>query len=81
MIKSNRLVSGEGREGFSNAAPALPVMLRDAPVPTSNALGKCAAILRARNIKLWGKLRARQLGGIKFRRQAPIGKYIMDFVS
>jgi len=30
---------------------------------------------------LWRKLRARQLGGAKFRRQAPIGPYIVDFVS
>ena len=31
--------------------------------------------------KLWGFLRARQLNGVKFRRQAPIGRYIIDFVS
>ena len=31
--------------------------------------------------KLWGHLRARQLGGVKFRRQAPIGNYIVDFVT
>jgi very-short-patch-repair endonuclease len=31
--------------------------------------------------KLWGFLRCRQLNGVKFRRQAPIGKYIVDFVS
>jgi len=30
---------------------------------------------------LWKYLRARQLEGIKFRRQQPIGKYIVDFVS
>jgi very-short-patch-repair endonuclease len=30
---------------------------------------------------LWSKLRARQLSGVKFRRQVPIGSYIMDFVS
>ena len=30
--------------------------------------------------KLWGYLRANQLGGFKFRRQAPIGNYIVDFV-
>jgi len=29
---------------------------------------------------LWSKLRARQIEGCKFRRQAPIGKYIVDFV-
>ena len=30
---------------------------------------------------LWFKLRARQLTGIKFRRQVSIGPYIVDFVS
>ncbi len=29
---------------------------------------------------LWTHLRRRQLAGCKFRRQAPIGKYIVDFV-
>ena len=29
---------------------------------------------------LWGRLRRRQLGGFKFRRQRPIGPYICDFV-
>jgi very-short-patch-repair endonuclease len=28
---------------------------------------------------LWQKLRGRQLGGYKFRRQHPIGNYIVDF--
>ncbi len=30
---------------------------------------------------LWNYLKARQLGDIKFRRQQPIGRYIVDFVS
>jgi very-short-patch-repair endonuclease len=30
--------------------------------------------------KLWSHIRNRQLMGFKFRRQAPIGKYIVDFV-
>jgi very-short-patch-repair endonuclease len=29
---------------------------------------------------LWSQLRARQIEGCKFRRQTPIGKYIVDFV-
>jgi very-short-patch-repair endonuclease len=29
---------------------------------------------------LWSWLRKKQLGGYKFRRQEPIGKYIVDFV-
>ena len=30
---------------------------------------------------LWMKLRNRQLEAVKFRRQQPIGSYIVDFVS
>jgi adenine-specific DNA-methyltransferase len=30
---------------------------------------------------LWIKLRNKQLGGVKFRRQQPIGPYIVDFTS
>jgi very-short-patch-repair endonuclease len=30
--------------------------------------------------KLWSKLRNRQLGGLKFTRQEPIGSYYADFV-
>lgn len=32
-------------------------------------------------IMLWQHIRQRQINGIKFRRQTPIGKYICDFVS
>jgi very-short-patch-repair endonuclease len=31
--------------------------------------------------KLWSVLSARQLGGVKFRRQVPLGPYIADFAS
>ena len=31
--------------------------------------------------RLWSILRNRQLSGVKFRRQFPIGKYILDFYS
>jgi very-short-patch-repair endonuclease len=30
---------------------------------------------------LWAKLRNKQLEGVKFRRQQPIGPYIVDFAS
>jgi len=30
---------------------------------------------------LWGKIKAKQLQGIKFRRQQPVGNYIVDFIS
>lgn len=29
---------------------------------------------------LWSRLRSRRLAGLKFRRQAPIGRYIVDFL-
>ncbi|WP_193725758.1 endonuclease domain-containing protein [Ferruginivarius sediminum] len=29
--------------------------------------------------RLWRALRMRQLGGVKFRRQHPVGRYILDF--
>jgi very-short-patch-repair endonuclease len=30
---------------------------------------------------IWSWLRAKKLNGVKFRRQEPVGKYIVDFVS
>lgn len=47
-------------------------------------------VLRARELRkqttpaekiLWEQLRNRRLNGIKFRRQHPLGKYIVDFYS
>ncbi|MEX2577265.1 MAG: DUF559 domain-containing protein [Halofilum sp. (in: g-proteobacteria)] len=32
-------------------------------------------------LRLWYHLRARRMGGYKFRRQYPIGPYIVDFVA
>ena len=29
---------------------------------------------------LWDRLRQRKLGGLKFRRQAPMGAYVLDFL-
>ena len=31
-------------------------------------------------VKLWNKLKNRQLLNLKFRRQVPIGKYVVDFL-
>ena len=45
---------------------------------------KLAKQLRARptacEAKLWARLRGRQLNGLKFRRQSPIGPYVADFL-
>ena len=44
-----------------------------------------AKMLRTRSTDaeraLWRRLRSRQISGAKFRRQAPIGRYIVDFIS
>jgi very-short-patch-repair endonuclease len=37
--------------------------------------------LTPQEVKLWVKLRELKLLGFHFRRQAPIGRYIVDFVS
>jgi very-short-patch-repair endonuclease len=46
-------------------------------------LVKCARELRAKGTdserRLWGELRNRRLGGWKWRRQSPIGPFIVDF--
>lgn len=47
-------------------------------------LNKFAKTLRKQStdteIFLWQHLKAKRLGGFKFRRQEPIGRYIVDFV-
>jgi very-short-patch-repair endonuclease len=30
--------------------------------------------------RVWSRLRSRQLGGYKFRRQVPLGPYVVDFM-
>jgi very-short-patch-repair endonuclease len=32
-------------------------------------------------LRLWGGLRGRRLGGLKFYRQKPMGPYIVDFIN
>ncbi len=47
-------------------------------VERSRALRKAMTPIEWR---LWYQINRRQLNGVKFRRQAPIGPYIVDFVS
>ena len=51
----------------------------------SNKITAAARKLRKNYTKaenlLWQKLRNRQLEGFKFRRQQPVGSYILDFVN
>jgi len=58
------------RESQSAAKP--PVLARD----RARALRGAQTEVERR---LWQRLRARQLNGVKFRRQHPIGSYIADF--
>jgi very-short-patch-repair endonuclease len=48
-----------------------------------------AMVRRARRLRnnptatervLWDRLRQRKLGGLKFRRQTPMGPYVLDFL-
>src|SRR3990167_9096672 len=49
-----------------------------------NSIKKCRKLRKNQTDaerKLWLILRNRQLSGVKFRRQFPIGRYILDFYS
>jgi adenine-specific DNA-methyltransferase len=49
-----------------------------------NNIDRCRVLRRNQTEaekKLWDILRNRQLAGVKFRRQFPIGQYIVDFYS
>ena len=52
-------------------------MRNDENLKAAKSLRKSTTIPEA---KLWEQLRNRQLEGFKFRRQAPIEKYVVDFV-
>ena len=53
------------------------------PQPTHPAVVACARKLRQESTTpermLWSALRGRRLGGLKFRRQEPVGPYYVDF--
>jgi len=79
---------------LSAALNSLSLLWKRVGVRGSNLYYHCAIyrkqVKRARRLRrasteaeklLWQKLRARQLSEAKFRRQAPIGSYIVDFVS
>jgi very-short-patch-repair endonuclease len=50
------------------------------PQPTGRARDLRRAMTEAEK-RLWNRLRNRQLCGIKFKRQVPMDRYIVDFVS
>jgi very-short-patch-repair endonuclease len=48
--------------------------------PANRRLGKVMRVrLTPAELLLWRHLKGRQLMGLKFRRQAPVGPYILDF--
>ena len=52
------------------------------PIHTKQALSNARQLRRQQTDaeqKLWSAIRNRQLAGLKFRRQVPIGAYIVDF--
>ncbi len=51
--------------------------MNDQMVPRARALRRDMTVAEK---SLWSELRSRKLAGLKFRRQRPIGPYIVDFV-
>jgi len=49
------------------------------PPSTKDFSRKLRSEMTEAELYLWQHLRARQLHGFKFRRQHPVGKYILDF--
>ena len=59
-----------------------PIPFRQAIRPTSRARAQAKALrgdMSPAEFRLWGSLKGRRLGGLKFRRQMPLGSYIADF--
>ena len=56
--------------------PQVP-KLAEMSVPVARKLRKRLTDAERR---IWSRLRLRQLDGLKFRRQAPLGPYVVDFV-
>ena len=71
---------GEGTEPAARAeGPATPMSRRSLRTPTSHARALRARMTDA-EAKLWFALRDRGFANFKFRRQAPVGPFIADFV-
>jgi very-short-patch-repair endonuclease len=66
-------------QNVANKIPKKPTW-RVQPVARSRARALRTNSTRAERI-LWRTLRAHRLNGVGFRRQTPIGSYIVDFVS
>ncbi len=51
------------------------------PGPKRNLAKSLRKRAPANEVRLWALLRNRVLEGVKFRRQVPIGPYVVDFIS
>ena len=52
------------------------------PLPSNHMIGRSRELRQEMTIPerlLWGKLRSHRLSGLHFRRQHPIGPYVVDF--
>jgi len=86
-IKSiGRIVSDtKGFRGGDNAGKSIngPLTLNPSPVGRGKKLSRAQALrkcLTPQEYKLWQLLRGNKLNNTKFKRQYPLGKYIVDFV-
>jgi very-short-patch-repair endonuclease len=55
---------------------------RKRPLPSKHMIGRSRQLRQEMTIPerlLWGKLRSHRLAGLQFRRQHPIGPYVVDF--
>ena len=55
---------------------------RKRPLPSKHMIGRSRQLRQEMTIPerlLWGKLRSHRLFGLQFRRQHPIGPYVVDF--
>ena len=90
---AERTEAGEGSQNPGRRGPSPGRSLRSRPTSPVKGEGKIAAdrVMRQRaralrvaitdaERKLWYALRDRRFSGFKFRRQVPIGRFIVDFV-
>ena len=67
-----RGVAGQG-------SPAYLMPMADRLSPNISAARHLRASTTRSEALLWERLRARRFGGLKFRRQHPVGAYVLDF--
>ena len=80
----SRVRAGEGgthrvSDGRVRGGGALGVKRYPAPMSTTEITRRLRRHSTDAEKLLWRRLRSRQLGGAKFRRQHPIGPYVVDF--